>query len=322
MLLLLWYMTNQVQPAQICKNHKFSWIIKGFPSFVMTDRKSTFLASVRKDVYIVGKSNLTSALVGQRFPRFFFFSINTNHGAQLTSRLSVVTYFFLFLFLVFPSFKSFSFPTSQTLETYPQPVPVDSSRLGNYVPYGLSLGIQSGLNGLSLDHPILGKGLYPQVELGFRMGLDFRLFQLWGMSFSLVQGYQLPITLGNQVIIPRGLEYLEGQFLVTRFVPLGLSVPIVESTNSQDGLPTQTPQTRVIQGLSLRGGLGLVYANYLYTQVYLWYPSINISALAWSHPIPGIPLGFLFGPELSLGFRRDPGITLGAGFIFQVVLPL
>jgi len=274
----------------------------------------------RKNLIPFLKPNLTLCLVRQRLSSFF-----SNTSIPLTlfnSCFSVVKILFLFFILVIPSLEIFSFPTNRAPEIYPQPIPVDSSRLGNYVPYGLSLGIQSGLNGLSLDHPVLGKGLYPQVELGFRMGLDFRLFQLWGMSFSLVQGYQLPITLGNQVIIPRGLEYLEGQFLVTRFVPFGPLVPTVESPYSQDGLPTQKPQSRGIQGLSLRGGLGMVYANYLYTQVYLWYPSINISALAWSLPIPGIPLGFLFGPELSLGFRRDPGVTLGAGFIFQVVLPL
>jgi hypothetical protein len=288
MLLLLSNMIRIKQLAHSYISLKAQWSIKGFSRFVMIVRFSGF------------------------FPSAFLL---------------------LILFLFFVPSKSFSLPylgsryisgvsneAGSNVLHLNFAAPIES----DFLPFGISLGTQAGINGIALDHPLLGKGLYPQVELGFRLGLDFRLIHLWGMSFNLVQGYQLPIRLGNQVIIPRGIEYLEGQFLITRYIPLNQTFqPIVASSESHDqsNLPPHSFRPH-IQGLSLRAGLGLAYANYLYTQVFLWYPSIQISALVWSQPIAGLPLGFLYGPELSLGLRRDPGLSLSAGFLIQVVLPL
>ena len=288
MLLLFSTMIKIMQQAQISNALKAHWSIKGFSRFVMIVRFGGF------------------------FPSAFLF---------------------LFVFLFFVPSQSFSLPylepsfksdVSHGAGSHVLHLNFAAPRESEFLPFGISLGTLSGINGLALDHPLLGRGLYPQVELGFRLGLDFRLIHLWGMSFHLVRGYQLPIRLGNQVIIPRGIEYLQGQLLITRYIPLNQSLqPMAASGESPfESSLRPHPFRPHIQGLSLRAGIGLVYANYLYTQVFLWYPSIQISALAWSQPIAGLPLGFLFGPELSLGFRRDPGVSLGAGFLFQVVLPL
>lgn len=172
-------------------------------------------------------------------------------------------------------------------------------------PGGIFLGAGFGFSGLAIQDSDIGSGLYPFTDTNLALELRIPLIRSFGIKLSYHAGFSYPIPMNTQ-LVPRGINFHE------LLAGLWLDLPLALKHFPAEALE-----------LHLAGGLS--FPSYDYTYLYLLFPTAELSALfrkKIAGPIAISPFSLVYGPSIHLGFRRDPGISLGLGIHLGILLHL